>query len=72
MNLKFLPKNKFILSNIIKKGSISIDGINLTILKNIKQYFSVSIISQTLENSNFLDKKKKIFLYWWKRYFNKK
>ena len=38
---------------IVEKGSISINGISLTISKNLQNTFSVSIIPHTFQNTNF-------------------
>lgn len=37
----------------IEKGSITIDGVSLTVVNSGKQEFSVAIIPYTLENTNF-------------------
>lgn len=46
-----------ILKYIIQKGSITIDGISLTVAKITDQDFSVSIIPHTAENTTLLQKK---------------
>ncbi|MDR0675864.1 MAG: riboflavin synthase [Elusimicrobiota bacterium] len=55
--LKFYVKDKNLLDNIIEKGSISVDGISLTIAKNFLNGFTVSIIPETWENTNLQFKK---------------
>ena len=42
---------------LIEKGSISINGISLTIAKILKNKFKVVIIPHTLKNTNLLDLK---------------
>jgi riboflavin synthase len=43
-----------ILNNItIEKGSITINGVSLTVVKSMKNEFSVAIIPYTYENTNF-------------------
>lgn len=42
---------------IANKGSIAIDGVSLTIVDTGKDWFSVSLISYTLENTNLGDMK---------------
>jgi len=46
-----------ILSNIVQKGSIAIDGISLTIAELNKKSFSVAIIPYTYNNTTFRYKK---------------
>lgn len=46
-----------VLKYIIQKGSITIDGISLTVAKITDQDFSVSIIPHTAENTTLLQKK---------------
>jgi len=46
------------LKYIVKKGSVAIDGISLTVTEVDNQYFSVSIIPHTLTATNIGDKKK--------------
>ena len=45
-------KNEKMKKFIVEKGSISINGISLTISKNLKNTFSVSIVPHTFENTN--------------------
>ena len=45
-------KNEKMKKFIVEKGSISINGISLTIAKNLKNTFSVSIVPHTFENTN--------------------
>ena len=45
-------KNEKMKKFIVEKGSISINGISLTISKNLQNTFSVSIIPHTFENTN--------------------
>ncbi|MGI0065665.1 MAG: riboflavin synthase, partial [Nitrosotalea sp.] len=42
---------------IIKKGSITIDGISLTVVDALKDHFSVSIIPHTMQITNLHYKK---------------
>jgi len=44
---------KSIISFVVKKGSISIDGVSLTIVDVDKENFSVAIISHTFQNTIF-------------------
>jgi riboflavin synthase len=37
---------------IANKGSVSVDGISLTVVETGKKWFSVSLVSYTLENTN--------------------
>lgn len=37
---------------VAEKGSISVDGISLTVVETGKNWFSVSLVSYTLENTN--------------------
>lgn len=46
-----------IMKYIIEKGSISIDGISLTVAKESRDDFSVSIIPHTIENTTLSSKK---------------
>ncbi len=46
------------LANMVKKGSVAIDGVSLTVASLFAGGFSVSLIPHTLENT-ILDKKKK-------------
>lgn len=46
-----------ILYYIVEKGSITIDGISLTVTRVEKEYFSVSIIPHTLGETNLIDKR---------------
>ncbi|TYB30360.1 MAG: riboflavin synthase [Candidatus Mcinerneyibacterium aminivorans] len=41
---------------IIKKGSIAVDGVSLTVADVKKESFKVSLISHTFENTNFKNK----------------
>lgn len=50
-----VPHN--ILSFIVEKGSITVDGISLTVAKISKNDFSISIIPHTLENTILKNKK---------------
>ena len=45
-------KNEKMKKFIVEKGSISINGISLTISKDLKNTFSVSIVPHTFENTN--------------------
>ena len=42
---------------VVEKGSISLDGISLTIAKKFKDYFSVALIPHTLEITTWKNKK---------------
>lgn len=48
-----------ILLQMLDKGSIAIDGISLTIIKVMKDYFEVSIIPHTAKETTLLNKKNK-------------
>lgn len=52
-----IETSKDILKYIIEKGSIAIDGISLTVVEATHQYFSVSIIPQTKDETTLLGKK---------------
>ena len=52
--IKASPK---ILSLVVKKGSISLDGISLTVSDERSDSFDVSLIPETLERTNFKYKK---------------
>jgi riboflavin synthase len=56
INLKLDKKYK---KNLIKKGSITINGISLTILKILKHGFQVVIIPHTLKSTNLINLKKR-------------
>jgi len=43
--------------HVIKKGSITVDGISLTIVEKLKDQFSVSIIPHTMQVTNLGYKK---------------
>jgi riboflavin synthase len=43
---------------IVPKGSITVDGISLTIVDKRANYFSVSLVDYTLKNTSLGDKKK--------------
>lgn len=49
--LKIIVPDKF-MKFIAPKGSISIDGISLTVVETGKGWFSVSLVSYTLKNTN--------------------
>ncbi len=54
---KYLGDMTFVVPNeldkyIVYKGSITVNGVSLTVSKNINNTFSVAIISHTLENTN--------------------
>ena len=51
-NLQSLNKRQ-----IVKKGSITIDGISLTVSNLSEENFSVTVIPHTLQNTTLLDKK---------------
>lgn len=46
-----------ILNQMLDKGSVAIDGISLTIVKVYKEYFEVSIIPHTAQQTTLLQKK---------------
>jgi riboflavin synthase len=52
-----METSKDILSGIVLKGSITIDGISLTVAKVSEQDFSVSVIPHTLDYTGLKDKK---------------
>ncbi len=52
-----ISTTKDILRYIIKKGSVAIDGISLTVVDVDETSFKVSIIPHTLENTILIDKK---------------
>jgi len=54
--------NPDVISNIIVKGYISIDGTSLTINKINKNLFSISLIPHTLKETTFKDLKVKQFV----------
>ena len=54
LNIKCKSKFK---KYLIEKGSISINGVSLTINKVIKDYFQLSIIPHTLKLTNLIDLK---------------
>ncbi|MCM8784074.1 MAG: riboflavin synthase [Candidatus Omnitrophica bacterium] len=47
----FVDTNKEILDYLVPKGSISLDGVSLTIVEIENSYFSVNIIPHTAENT---------------------
>jgi riboflavin synthase len=49
--LKVIVPTKFI-KFIAEKGSIVVDGVSLTVVDTGKNWFSVSLVSYTLENTN--------------------
>lgn len=49
--MKVTVPSKF-MKFIAEKGSVSIDGISLTVVKTGRCWFSVSLVSYTLENTN--------------------
>lgn len=49
--LKIVVPQKF-MKFIAEKGSVAIDGISLTVVDTGKNWFSVSLVSYTLENTN--------------------
>ncbi|HZS73534.1 MAG TPA: riboflavin synthase, partial [Candidatus Nitrosotalea sp.] len=50
-----LPKE--LSKHVIKKGSITVDGISLTVVEVLKDQFSVSIIPHTMQITNLNYKK---------------
>ena len=56
INLSLDKKYK---KNLIEKGSITINGISLTVSKTLKNGFQVVIIPQTLKSTNLIHLKKK-------------
>lgn len=59
---KYLGNMKFEVNNelnkyIVYKGSITVNGVSLTVAENTKNTFSVAIIPHTLENTNLKDLK---------------
>ena len=53
----YISSSKEILSLIVQKGSICIDGISLTVAKVLDSSFAVSIIPHTQKNTNLFTKK---------------
>ncbi len=53
-----ISTSKEILRLIVEKGSITIDGISLTVADLGKNYFQVSVIPHTASNTTLLSKKK--------------
>jgi riboflavin synthase len=43
---------KKVLALIVEKGSVSVDGISLTVVETKKDWFSISLVEYTLENTN--------------------
>jgi riboflavin synthase len=43
---------KKVLALIVEKGSVSVDGISLTVVEAKKDWFSISLVEYTLENTN--------------------
>jgi len=43
---------KKVLALIVEKGSVSVDGISLTVVEVKKNWFSISLVEYTLENTN--------------------
>jgi riboflavin synthase len=43
---------KYIMALIAEKGSVSVDGISLTVVEAKKDWFSVSLVEYTLQNTN--------------------
>ena len=56
INFKLLKKFK---KNLVQKGSITINGVSLTIAKILVDGFQISIIPQTLKLTNLIHLKKK-------------
>ena len=56
INFKMLKKYK---KYIVEKGSITINGVSLTIAKMLKNGFQIAVIPKTLELSNLMYLKKK-------------
>lgn len=57
-----IKSSKNILDQIIFKGSITLDGVSLTILEKNTNSFSVSIIPHTIKNTIFKEKKRGDFV----------
>jgi riboflavin synthase len=55
--MKYRVPTKF-MKLIAPKGSVAIDGISLTVVDTGKDWFTVSLVSYTLENTNFGNTKK--------------
>ena len=50
----FTFKHNYLKGNItVEKGSISVNGVSLTVINSSKELFSVAIIPYTYENTNF-------------------
>ncbi len=43
---------KKVLALIVEKGSVSVDGISLTVIETKKDWFSISLVEYTLNNTN--------------------
>ena len=56
--IKFKLLNKNFNKYLIEKGSISINGVSLTITNTKKNYFNISVIPHTLKLTNLKDLKK--------------
>ena len=56
ISFKLLKKYK---KNIVPKGSITINGVSLTIAKILKNGFQISVIPQTLKSTNLIYLKEK-------------
>ncbi|MBU0650433.1 riboflavin synthase, partial [bacterium] len=52
-----IQSDKDILDYIVKKGSIAVDGISLTVIDVTNSYFSFSVIPHTLEQTTLQEKK---------------
>ena len=56
--IKFKILDKKFNKNLIEKGSISINGVSLTISNTKKSYFNINVIPHTLKLTNLKDLKK--------------
>ena len=48
---------KELMNCIVPKGSVALDGVSLTVASVVRDWFTVSLVSYTLEHTNFGDKK---------------
>ena len=56
--IKFKILNKNFSKYLIEKGSISLNGVSLTISNTKKSYFNINVIPHTLKLTNLIDLKK--------------
>ena len=56
--LKITPRDQKVMPLIAEKGSVTIDGVSLTVVQAGKKFFTVNIIPHTWQNTNLCTKKK--------------